>query len=86
MITPHGQRFYRTKREPKETTELLAKETSQQLPMHDEKKIVLECAIPNVIYFHPFPAGESARRHLGGEAWTCTVRLGERLGKQYMQT
>ena len=65
MITPHGRRFYRTKREPKETTEVLAKEISQQLPMPDEK-IALECAIPNVIYFRPFPAGESARRHLGG--------------------
>ena len=51
-------------KEKQKNTEVLAKETSQQLQMHNEK-IVPECAIPHVIYFRPFPAGESARRYLG---------------------
>ena len=80
---PWAEFFYRTKRKTKETTEILAKETSQQLQMHNEKSflsvlsLMLSTFVPLVLV-SPLDATslkEGSGYKVTGKSYTPTCHL-----------
>ena len=67
MITPQGVEIYRTKEKKTQSQKVTANERRSTVTKCLTDNIILGVLyIPVVIYFRPFPAGESDRRNLGG--------------------